>query len=110
MGYGMFNYPKRRTHVHNYRNKTSFAVGHLHGMEGTTSPTIRSGRSHVHCLSGTTTFNDGHSHKYNSLTGPAIPVSPGTHVHRYNGVTASSGRVPHTHRYSGVTTPAQDDE
>ena len=112
MGYGLFIRkapPRRTSHVHGYRNKTSFDVGHLHNMGGKTGPTIGFGRSHVHRLSGVTTFDDGHTHKFSSLTGPAIPVGRGSHVHRYSGATAISGRVPHTHRYSGVTAPAPDD-
>lgn len=109
MGYGLFNYPRRTTHVHDYRNKTSFDVRHLHSMGGTTGPTIGFGRRHMHRLSGTTTSNAGHIHKYNSLTGSAIPVGPGLHVHRYSGTTGVNGRIPHIHRYSGVTDPARDD-
>ncbi|MBF7083234.1 hypothetical protein IT084_09635 [Desulfallas sp. Bu1-1] len=111
MGFGLLSAlaPRRTSHVHVYRNITSVNVRHLHRMGGVTGPTIGSGPGHVHRMAGTTTFYDGHTHKYATVTGPAIPVFPGVHVHRYQGVTTVNGKVPHTHRFSGITAPAPDD-
>lgn len=100
---------KQRTHVHQYSNRTSFNVGHLHNMSGTTSPTIRVGSTHIHKLSGTTSLNNKHTHYYEAVTGPAIPTRPGFHVHSYRGITRRGGRPLHVHSFEGRTAPARDD-
>ncbi|MDO7786583.1 YmaF family protein [Desulforamulus aquiferis] len=105
-GYGGIG---RRTHVHRYNNITSLDVGHKHGMNGITGPTIRTGTSHVHSLNGVTTFDQGHSHNYRTVTGPAIPTRPGYHVHRYSGRVTIAGRTPHTHTFNALTAEAPDD-
>lgn len=110
MGYGFEpdNNPIR-THVHTYGTRTSFDVGHSHGLSGTTSPTINPGPQHVHVMEGSTTLDNGHTHRYKTTTGPAIPTRPGFHVHRYYGIASVAGRLPHTHRFNGVTSQAPDD-
>ncbi|MTI86031.1 MAG: hypothetical protein FH756_19565 [Firmicutes bacterium] len=115
MGYGFFSFfrPKQgvgqRTHVHQYSNKTSFDVGHIHRMRAVTGPTIRRGSTHVHRLKGETTFDAGHIHRYQSFTGPAIPTKPGFHVHRYQGTVRRAGDPLHVHRFTGTAAPARDD-